>query len=85
MENECKKFIDFIITQKCTYKCPYCSQSKEQDLKNNEASQETINSFFKLLNTLDKDFEITITGGEATTEEVSDAAASHRHETTARV
>lgn len=65
MKNECKKFIDFIITQKCTYKCPYCSQSKEQDLKHNEASQEIINSFFKLLKTLDKNFEITITGGEA--------------------
>ena len=60
-----RKFIDFIITQKCTYKCPYCSQSKAQSCKYNEADIETIDSFYKFLDSLDKSYEITITGGEA--------------------
>lgn len=59
------KFIDFIITQKCTYKCAYCSQSKCQQSVKNDASQETIHAFYRLLDKTDKDFEITITGGEA--------------------
>lgn len=65
MENEATKFIDFIITQKCTYRCKYCSQSKNQTQEHNSATKETINSFYKLLDNLEKDFEITITGGEA--------------------
>ena len=65
MNSSPKKFIDFIITQKCTYKCPYCSQSKAQACKHNEADFETINSFYKFLDNLDKEYEITITGGEA--------------------
>ena len=65
MENEAKKFIDFIITQKCTYRCKYCSQSKNQQDCHNDANIETINSFYKLLDKIEKDFEITITGGEA--------------------
>lgn len=59
------KFIDFIITQKCTYKCPYCSQSKAEAKEKKDASDSTINSFLNLLDIIDKDFEITITGGEA--------------------
>ena len=62
---EPRKFIDFIITQKCTYKCPYCSQSKLQACNPKNASKETIHAFYRLLDSLDKDFEITITGGEA--------------------
>ena len=65
MENESNKFIDFIITQKCTYKCKYCSQSKKQQKCQNDATIETINSFYKLLDKIEKDYEITITGGEA--------------------
>ena len=60
-----KKFIDFIITQKCTYACPYCSQSKAETKDKKDADLKTINSFLSLLNKIDKDFEITITGGEA--------------------
>ena len=60
-----KKFIDFIITQKCSYRCPYCSQSKAQICKHNEADLETIDAFYKFLDNLEKDYEITITGGEA--------------------
>ena len=60
-----KKFIDFIITQKCTYRCPYCIQSKSEQNEYNEASKETINNFLKFLDKIGKDFEITITGGEA--------------------
>ncbi len=59
------KFIDFIITQKCTYKCPYCSQSKAEAEEKEDADEKTINSFLNLLDKIDKDFEITITGGEA--------------------
>lgn len=59
------KFIDFIITQKCTYKCAYCSQSKCQQKIKYEANNETIHAFYRLLDKIDKDYEITITGGEA--------------------
>lgn len=59
------KFIDFIITQKCTYSCLYCSQSKNQTKQKHSASKSTIENFLKFLDTIDKDFEITITGGEA--------------------
>ena len=62
---ETKKFIDFIITQKCTYKCAYCSQSKAQTSVLNDADENTINAFLNLLDKIDKDFEITLTGGEA--------------------
>jgi len=65
MANEIKKFIDFIITQKCSYACPYCSQSKNSAKVCNHADKETIKSFYGLLDNLEKDFEITITGGEA--------------------
>ena len=59
------KFIDFIITQKCTYKCIYCSQSKNQMKNKSSASDSVINAFLSFLNNISKDFEITITGGEA--------------------
>lgn len=65
MANETKKIIDFIITQKCTYNCPYCSQSKVQTKCKNDASNDTIAAFYNLLNKIENDFEITITGGEA--------------------
>lgn len=59
------KFIDFIITQKCTYNCPYCSQSKMQAKCKNNASDDTIKAFYNFLDNIENDFEITITGGEA--------------------
>lgn len=60
-----KKFIDFIITQNCTYCCKYCSQSKKySDFKAN-ADRKTIQAFYDFLKTIDVDYEITITGGEA--------------------
>lgn len=40
-------------------------QSKAQCEQYQDAQEDTINSFYKLLNTIDKDYEITITGGEA--------------------
>ncbi len=60
-----KKFIDFIITQKCTYRCAYCSQSKAQTTVLNDATKEVIDKFLIFLDRIDKDFEVTITGGEA--------------------
>ena len=65
MENMPRKFIDFIITQKCTYRCEYCSQSKNENCVQNEADDNTICAFLNFLKNLDKDFEIMITGGEA--------------------
>ena len=65
MENKPRKFIDFIITQKCTYSCKYCSQSKSETKNKRSANKKTINSFLKLIKNLEKDWEITITGGEA--------------------
>lgn len=65
MQNKPKKFIDFIITQKCTYNCEYCSQSKLQTKIKNNADKKTINAFFNLIKKLENDWEITITGGEA--------------------
>jgi len=59
------KFIDFIITQKCTYSCEYCSQSKAQNKIKSCSTKETINNFLKLLDEIPCDYEITITGGEA--------------------
>lgn len=60
-----KSFIDFIITQACSFKCRYCSQSKAQAKNYYFADDKTLKSFYKLLDKLDKNFEITITGGEA--------------------
>lgn len=65
MEIKTTNFIDFIITQKCTYRCPYCLQSKSCTKDYQDASDETIDSFLNFLDTTDKTFEITITGGEA--------------------
>lgn len=62
---EAKKFIDFIITQKCTYRCVYCSQSKPEQQEYKEADSKTIDNFLKFLDSIEKDFEITISGGEA--------------------
>ncbi len=60
-----EKFIDFIITQECTYHCVYCSQSKCEIKNKNHASKKTIDNFLRFLDNIEKDFEITITGGEA--------------------
>ena len=60
-----QKFIDFIITQKCTYNCSYCSQSKSCVNDKMSATTKTIDSFIKFLDKITSDFEITITGGEA--------------------
>lgn len=62
--NKAKPFIDFIITQKCTLRCTYCSQSKADAKVLNDAPREVIEGFFTMLQNLDRDFEITITGGE---------------------
>lgn len=56
--------IDFLITQKCNYRCSYCSQSKKFYKDTKDADNKTIDAFLKFIKTLDKDFEITISGGE---------------------
>ena len=42
--NKPKKFIDFIITQKCSYTCEYCSQSKKENKEQQDANKKTIDS-----------------------------------------
>ena len=67
MTNKKTFIFDFLITQNCNYRCPYCSQSKKFHKGIFEqASFETINS---VLNFIDKNsnkfnFEITVSGGE---------------------
>lgn len=67
MSNKKTFIFDFLITQNCNYRCPYCSQSKKFHKGIFEqASGETINS---VLNFIDKNlsefnFEITVSGGE---------------------
>lgn len=56
--------VDFLITQKCNYRCEYCSQSKRFYKNTLHSSNKTIEAFLKFIKTLDKDFEITISGGE---------------------
>ena len=53
MENKPQKYIDFIITQKCTYNCEYCSQSKQYNAYKHDADNKTINAFYDFLKTLD--------------------------------
>lgn len=67
MENNKGKIhpcIDFLITQKCNYRCEYCSQSKKFYKNTLHSNDKTIEAFLKFIKTLDKDFEITISGGE---------------------
>ncbi len=67
MEKKIEKIhpcVDFLITQKCNYRCEYCSQSKKFYKNTSHADDETINAFLKFIKTLDNDFEITISGGE---------------------
>ncbi|MCD8024035.1 MAG: radical SAM protein [Candidatus Gastranaerophilales bacterium] len=60
-----KRTIDFLITQKCNYRCEYCSQSKKFVSNNlEEASRETIDAFLGFLKTLTGEVEVTISGGE---------------------
>lgn len=65
MNKEPKCYIDFIITQVCSYRCKYCSQAKAFAKKFPSANSKTITSFYRLLDNIDTNFEITITGGEA--------------------
>ena len=62
-----KKSIDFLITQKCNYRCPYCSQSKGYTKSLEEADNKTISAFLEFLKTISNDYEITISGGEPLT------------------
>ena len=56
--------IDFLITQRCNYRCSYCSQSKKFSKNTKDADDKTIDAFLNFIKTVDKDFEITISGGE---------------------
>ncbi len=60
-----KREIDFLITQKCNYRCPYCSQSKKFAKGAFEyADNSVLEAFFEFIQNLPRDFEITISGGE---------------------
>lgn len=56
--------VDFLITQKCNYRCEYCSQSKKFYKNTAHSNDDTINAFLKFIKTLEPGFEITISGGE---------------------
>ena len=62
-----KKSIDFLITQKCNYRCPYCSQSKGFSTNFEEASDKTIFAFLEFISKLSREYEVTISGGEPLT------------------
>ncbi len=64
---EIRSCIDFLITQKCNYRCEYCSQSKKFYKNTKAASDETIEAFLNFIKKLDKTFEITVSGGEPLT------------------
>ncbi len=67
MENnkgKIRPFVDLKKKKKCNYRCEYCSQSKKFYKNTLHSSDETIEAFLKFIKTLDKDFEITISGGE---------------------
>lgn len=62
-----KPFIEFNITQKCNYKCKYCSQwihdkNKPEELY--QASDEVIDGFIDLVRKVGSEFEINLIGGE---------------------
>ncbi len=60
-----KRSIDFIITQNCNYRCPYCSQSKKfSDNRFDEAHDDTIEAFLNFIRLKGSDFEVTLSGGE---------------------
>lgn len=59
--------IDFLITQKCNYRCTYCSQSKKFYKGAKAADDKTIDAFLNFIKIIDKTFEITISGGEPLT------------------
>lgn len=63
-KREVRPCVDFLITQKCNYRCEYCSQSKKFYKNTLHSNDETIEAFLKFIKTLDKNFEITISGGE---------------------
>ena len=67
MTNKKTFIFDFLITQNCNYRCPYCSQSKKFHKGIFEqASIETINSVLSFIdkNSNKFNFEITVSGGE---------------------
>ncbi len=62
-----KPFIEFNITQKCNYKCEYCSQWKLDKNKPEElfhSSDEVIDGFINFVDKVGKDFEVNLIGGE---------------------
>ena len=58
-----RPFVEFNITQKCNYRCNYCSQWK-LDKNMPHASDEVIDGFIKLLSKVGSDFEVNLIGGE---------------------
>lgn len=62
-----KPFIEFNITQKCNYKCEYCSQWKLDKNKPESlyhASDEVLDGFIDLLKDIGPEYEINLIGGE---------------------
>lgn len=64
-KNEIQNGIDFVITLKCNYRCPYCDQGTNKD-NYISASDEVVDAFIDYLKTTPKKYRIHIVGGEPT-------------------
>ncbi|WP_158621810.1 radical SAM protein [Helicobacter sp. MIT 05-5293] len=65
--NNTRPFIEFTITEKCNYKCSYCSQwihDKNNPKSLYNASDEVIDGFMRFLEKVGREFEVNLIGGE---------------------
>ena len=65
--NNVAPFIEFNITQKCNYKCEYCTQwqlNKDKPEQLFNASDDVIDGFIDLLRQVGKEFDVNLIGGE---------------------
>jgi MoaA/NifB/PqqE/SkfB family radical SAM enzyme len=73
--------IEFHLTEKCNYKCEYCTGGYSP--KNRNADDKTINSFIELLSKLKEQGTIKLIGGEPTFHprffEIAQAAIKYKH------
>ncbi|MDD3012976.1 MAG: radical SAM protein [Candidatus Gastranaerophilales bacterium] len=61
------KFIEFVITQKCNYKCEYCVEGNRDKGNLNEfnhASDKVVDEFIQLIRNLEGVWHISVLGGE---------------------
>lgn len=61
-----KPFIEFNITQRCNYNCPYCSQGKNNKISRElfDATDDVIDGFVSIVEKVGRDYDIQLIGGE---------------------